>query len=90
VRLLACSYKAIIMEEKVKLVIVQALEIRQHAVGSCWGEQRGIFPAGRNHVGIGAVEKNMLLLILDIFFFFWWGLLHGPQQGPDRKKEKYL
>ena len=21
-------------------------------------------------------------------FFFWWGLLHGPQQGPDRMKEK--
>ena len=19
---------------------------------------------------------------------FWWGLLHGPQQGPDRMKEK--
>ena len=19
-------------------------------------------------------------------FFFWWGLLHGPQQGPDRMK----
>jgi len=24
----------------------------------------------------------------SIFFFFWWGLLHGPQQGPDRMKEK--
>jgi hypothetical protein len=24
------------------------------------------------------------------FFFFWWGLLHGPQQGPDRMKEKNL
>jgi len=22
------------------------------------------------------------------FFFFWWGLLHGPQQGPNRMKEK--
>jgi len=22
------------------------------------------------------------------FFFFWWGLLHGPQQGPDRMKGK--
>jgi len=21
-------------------------------------------------------------------FFFWWGLLHGPQQGPDRMKGK--
>jgi len=25
---------------------------------------------------------------LLFFFFFWWGLLHGPQQGPDRMKEK--
>jgi len=25
---------------------------------------------------------------LFFFFFFWWGLLHGPQQGPDRMKEK--
>jgi hypothetical protein len=25
---------------------------------------------------------------VKIFFFFWWGLLHGPQQGPDRMKEK--
>jgi hypothetical protein len=24
----------------------------------------------------------------DKNIFFWWGLLHGPQQGPDRKKEK--
>jgi len=23
-----------------------------------------------------------------VLFFFWWGLLHGPQQGPDRMKEK--
>jgi len=34
-------------------------------MGSCWGKQRCIFPAERNHMGIGAVEKNMLL-ILDI------------------------
>ena len=27
---------------------------------------------------------------VTFFFFLWWGLLHGPQQGPDRKKEKYL
>ena len=26
--------------------------------------------------------------LLHFFFFFWWGLLHGPQQGPDRMKEK--
>ena len=25
-----------------------------------------------------------------LFFFFWWGLLHGPQQGPYRMKEKKL
>jgi len=24
----------------------------------------------------------------NFFFFFWWGLLHGPQQGPDRMKGK--
>ena len=24
----------------------------------------------------------------EAIFFFWWGLLHGPQQGPDRMKEK--
>ena len=52
------------MEEKIKLVIVLAEESK-HAVGSSWGKQRSIFPAERNHVGIGAVEKNMLL-ILDI------------------------
>ena len=52
------------MEEKIKLVIVLAQESK-HIVSSCWGEQRCILPAERNHVGIGAVEKNMLL-ILDI------------------------
>ena len=52
------------MEEKTKFVIVLALEIR-HIVGSCWGKQRSIFPAERNHVGIDAVENDMLL-ILDI------------------------
>jgi hypothetical protein len=31
------------------------------------------------------IAQQMLL-----FFFFWWGLLHGPQQGPDRMKEKNL
>jgi len=25
--------------------------------------------------------------LADIFFF-WWGLLHGPQQGPDRMRGK--
>ena len=25
---------------------------------------------------------------MSLAFFFWWGLLHGPQQGPDRMKEK--
>jgi hypothetical protein len=50
------------MEGK-KLVIVLAQESK-HIVSSCWGKQRCIF-VERNHVGIGAVEKNMLL-ILDI------------------------
>jgi hypothetical protein len=27
------------------------------------GGNRGIFPAERNHVGIGAVKKNMLLIL---------------------------
>ena len=52
------------MEEKIKLVTVLAQESK-HIVSSCWGKQRCIFPAERNHVGIGAVEKDMLL-ILDI------------------------
>ena len=34
----------------------------------CWGKQRCIFPAQRKHVGIDAVEKDMLL-ILDIISF---------------------
>ena len=34
-------------------------------MGSCWGNRDAIFPAEKNHVGIGALEKNMLL-ILDI------------------------
>jgi len=50
------------MEKKIKLVIVLAQESR-YIVGSCWGKQRCIFPAERNHVGIGAVEKNMLLIL---------------------------
>jgi hypothetical protein len=52
------------MEKKTKLVIVLAQESK-HIMSSCWEKQRCIFPAERNHVGIGAVEKNMLL-ILDI------------------------
>ena len=39
------------MEKKIKLVIVLAQEIK-HIVGSCWGKQRCISPAERNHVGI--------------------------------------
>ena len=34
-------------------------------VSSCWGKQRCILPAERNHVGIGAVKMDMLL-IFDI------------------------
>jgi len=33
-------------------------------------------------------DKWSLNTSLRLFFFFWWGLLHGPQQGPDRMKEK--
>ena len=32
--------------------------------------------------------RPFLLQQVNNFFFFWWGLLHGPQQGPDRMKEK--
>ena len=39
-------------------------------------------------VGYGCYCKNPLLFNRFFFFFFWWGLLHGPQQGPDRMKEK--
>jgi hypothetical protein len=52
------------MEKKIKLVIVLAKESK-HIVNSCWGKQKCIYPVERNHVGIGAVEKNMLL-ILDV------------------------
>ena len=52
------------MEKKIKLVIVLTQESK-HTVSSCWGKQKCINPAERNHVGIGAVEKNMLL-ILDV------------------------
>jgi len=52
------------MEKEIKLVTVLAQESK-HIVSSCWGKQRCMFPAERNHVGIGAVEKDMLL-ILDI------------------------
>jgi len=50
------------MEKKIKLVIVPAQESK-HIVGSCWGKLRCIFPAEGNHMGIGAVEKNMLLIL---------------------------
>ena len=33
-------------------------------MGSCWEKQRCIIPAERNHVGIDAVEKDIILLIL--------------------------
>jgi len=40
-----------------------------------------------NHTLI-ALLNEMPLIDQSLFFFFWWGLLHGPQQGPDRMKEK--
>ena len=45
------------------------------ATGQIPDTQYGFYP-GRN--------------TLQPIFFFWWGLLHGPQQGPDRMKEKNL
>ena len=37
---------------------------------------------------VGLNKVAPCLLCFFPFFFFWWGLLHGPQQGPDRMKEK--
>jgi len=34
--------------------------------------------------------NEMSIHAFFFFFFFWWGLLHGPQQGPNRMKEKNL
>ena len=31
-----------------------------------------------------------LSVAIYIYFFLGWGLLHGPQQGPNRMKEKNL
>ena len=39
---------------------------------------------------IGVWRHAELVAPSIFFFFFWWGLLHGPQQGPDRMKEKNL
>ena len=34
-------------------------------------------------------DAHLFLLVqMHHKVFFWWGLLHGPQQGPDRMKEK--
>ena len=40
--------------------------------------------------GTCVLAISVILLVASVFFFFWWGLLHGPQQGPDRMKEKNL
>ena len=37
---------------------------------------------------LGEVEHVQNEVHAFFFFFFWLGLLHGPQQGPDRMKEK--
>ena len=37
---------------------------------------------------ITQIAERTLRQAFQSFFFFWWGLLHGPQQGPDRMKEK--
>jgi hypothetical protein len=37
-------------------------------MGFYWGKQKCIvFPEKRNHVGIGAVEKNMLLILDHLY-----------------------
>ena len=40
-----------------------------------------------NHAGC-VFTSSGFFSFLFFFFFFWWGLLHSPQQGPDRMKEK--
>ena len=52
------------MKEEIELVVILAQE-RRHIIGSSGGEQRCIFSAKRNYMGMGAVKKDMLL-ILDI------------------------
>jgi hypothetical protein len=47
-----------------------------HLAGSKW------FSNNRAHKAFYSCHDTL------IFFFFWWGLLHGPQQGPDRMMEK--
>ena len=52
------------MEEEKELVVVLAQKIRD-IMGVCGGKQRRVFSAERDHKGVSAVEKGMLL-ILDI------------------------
>jgi len=44
--------------------------------------------ATRHAIYSAAVSTEDTATFMLFFFFFWWGLLHGPQQGPDRMKEK--
>ena len=39
---------------------------------------------------VAGQEEGLVTPEVVRFFFFWWGLLHGPQQGPNRMKEKIL
>ena len=50
------------MEDKLDLDLALKCD---YIMSSCLGKQRCIFPAERNHMGIDAVENNVLL-ILDI------------------------
>jgi len=52
------------MKEEIELVVVLAQKIRD-IMGVCGGKQRRVFSAERDHMGVSAVEKGMLL-ILDI------------------------
>ena len=52
------------MKEKIEPVVVLAQKCR-HIMGTRGEKQRCIFPAERNNVVMGAVKKDMLL-ILDI------------------------
>jgi hypothetical protein len=54
----------LVHNEKIKLVIVLAQKIRHVVSSRCGGKQRCIFPVERNHVGIGALEMDVLLILI--------------------------
>jgi len=55
------------MKEEVKLIFVASSEKqRQHIAKTCRRKQRRISPVERDHVWMGAVEKDVLLILYII------------------------